>query len=281
MKLTHFLSLALLAALAFTGCSKGDDSASGNTKLEVRLMDGPGDFQQVVLDVRQIEVHLKDENNPDGWQTLPFQAQSINVLEYVNGRSALLVSTDFEPGDLKEIRLLLGADSYVIGRDGQRYDLKTPSGQASGVKLKLDNVTVRADQTFQLLLDFDVAKSIVERGNWRPGNDKKEHYLLKPVIRVLAQELRASLRGTATPAAARPQVLAIRQSITPADTFSTAADAVSGAFQFSGLPSGTYRVELFPTTTAPTGQPAYRVVTRTGITIVNDQVTDLGSIPLQ
>ncbi|QNH62373.1 DUF4382 domain-containing protein [Hymenobacter sediminicola] len=281
MKPTRFLPLVLLAALAFTGCSKDDDSASGNTKLEVRLMDGPGDFQQVVLDVRQIEVHLKDENNPDGWQTLPFQTQSINVLEYVNGRSALLVSTDFEPGDLKEIRLLLGPDSYVIGRDGQRYDLKTPSGQSSGVKLKLDNVTVRADQTFQLLLDFDVAKSIVERGNWNPGNDKKERYLLKPVIRVLAQELRASLRGTATPAAARPQVLAIRQSITPADTFSTAADATSGAFLFSGLPSGTYRVELFPTTTAPTGQPTYRVVTRTGVTIVNDQVTDLGSISLQ
>lgn len=281
MKLTRILPIALLAALAFTGCSKDDDSASGKTKLEVRLMDGPGDFQQVVLDVRQIEVHLQDENNPDGWQTLPFQAQTINVLEYVNGRSALLVSTDFEPGDLKEIRLLLGADSYVIGRDGQRYDLKTPSGQTAGVKLKLDNVTVRPDQTFQLLLDFDVAKSIVERGNWRPGNDKKERYLLKPVIRVLAQELRASLRGTATPAAARPQVLAIRQSITPADTFSTATDAASGAFQFSGLPSGTYRVELFPTTTAPTGQAAYRVVTRTGVTIVNDQVTDLGTIPLQ
>ncbi len=279
MKINRFLPLALLGALSLASCSK--DNESDATKLEVRLMDGPGDFQQVVLDVQKIEIHLKEENNPDGWQLLPFQAQAINVLDYVNGRSALLVSTDFAPGDLKEIRLLLGPNSYVVGRDGQRYDLKTPSGQTSGVKLKLDKATLRERETFQLLLDFDVARSIVERGNWRPGNDKKERYLLKPVIRVLAQELRASLRGTATPAAARPQVLAIRQSITPADTFSTAADATSGAFQFSGLPAGTYRVELFPTTTAPTGQAAYRTATLTSIGVVNDQVKELGSIPLQ
>jgi hypothetical protein len=280
MKLTRFLPFALLGALSLAACSKDDDSSSDATKLEVRLMDGPGDFQQVVLDVQKIDVHLKEENDPDGWNLLPFQPQAINVLDYVNGRSALLVSTDFAPGDLKEIRLLLGPNSYVIARDGQRYDLKTPSGQSSGVKLKLDKASLRERQTFQLLLDFDVAKSIKERGNWRPGQDKKERYILKPVIRVLAQELRASLRGTASPAAARPQVLAIRQSITPADTFSTAADATSGAFQFSGLPAGTYRVELFPTTTAPTGQAAYRNVTVNGVSIVNDQVKELGTIQL-
>jgi hypothetical protein len=94
----------------------------------------------------------------------------------VNGRSALLVDTDFEPGDLKEIRLVLGPNSTVMTRDGQVYDLKTPSGQTSGVKLKLNNATLRERETFQLLLDFDVAKSIVQRGNWRPGNDKKRTF---------------------------------------------------------------------------------------------------------
>lgn len=278
MKLLRFLPFVALALTA--ACSQDNDANSQESKLEVRLMDGPGDFSGVVLDVRQIEVHLKEENDPDGWQLLPFQAQTINVLEYVNGKSALLVSTDFAPGDLKEIRLLLGPDSYVIGRDGQRYDLKTPSGQSSGVKLKLDKATLQARQTYQLLLDFDVARSIVERGNWRPGNDKKERYLLKPVIRVVAQDLRGGLRGTATPATTLPQVLAIRSSITVPDTFSTAADA-SGAFQLSGLPSGTYRVELFPTTTAPSGQAAYHSAVRTGVVVTNDKVTDVGPVSLQ
>ena len=278
MKLTQLLPLAAVAALGLASCSKSDDAAN-SSKLEVRLIDAPGDFQRVVLDVRQIEVHLKDEGNPDGWKMLNFSAQAINVLDYVNGRSALLVSDDFAPGDLKEIRLILGPDSYVVGRDGQQYDLKTPSGQTSGVKLKLEKATLKQRETFQLLLDFDVAKSIVERGNWKPGNDKKERYLLKPVIRVVAQDLRGGISGTVSPAAARPQILAIRSSILGPDTVSTSAD-VSGAYQIAGLPAGTYRVEYFPSTTAPTGQPAYRNVVRTGITVLNDQVSPLGNTSL-
>jgi len=278
MKITRLLPLAALTMLGLAGCSKSDDAAN-TSKLEVRLMDAPGDFQSVVLDVRQIEVHLKEEKDPDGWKMLNFSPQAINVLDYVNGRSALLVSDDFAPGDLKEIRLILGPDSYVVGRDAQRYDLKTPSGQTSGVKLKLEKATLKQRETFQLLLDFDVAKSIVERGNWKPGNDQKERYLLKPVIRVVAQDLRGGISGTVSPAASRPQILAIRSSILGPDTVSTSADA-SGAYQIGGLPAGAYRVEYFPSTTAPTGQPAYRNVVRTGITVVNDQVTTLGTTSL-
>ncbi|MDB5235572.1 MAG: hypothetical protein JWR44_2565 [Hymenobacter sp.] len=280
MNIACSFPLACVAALALVaGCSKSDDTSANSSKLEVRLTDAPGDFQRVVLDVRQVEVHLKEENDPDGWKTLGFTPQEIDVLQYVNGKSALLVSDDFAPGDLKEIRLILGPNSYVIGRDGQRYDLKTPSGQTSGVKLKLEKASLRARETFQLLLDFDVAKSIVERGNWNPSKDKKERYLLKPVIRVVAQDLRAGIRGIVTPAAALPQILAIRQSILGADTVSTSADA-SGAFQLTGLAAGTYQVQYFPSTTAPAGQSAYRNVIRTGVVVTNDQVTDLGTTPL-
>ncbi len=281
MKNYSLLGLAGAAVLGLAGCSKNssDDAGTNSAKLEVRLVDAPGDFHAVVLDVRQVEVHLKDENNPDGWQTLAFTPQAVNVLDYVNGKSALLVNTDFAPGDLKEIRLILGPNSYVTGTDDQRYDLKTPSGQTSGVKLKLDKATLRQRETFQLVLDFNVAKSIVERGSWKHGNDKKERYLLKPVVRVLAQDVKGGLRGTVAPAPSRPQVLAIRSSIVGPDTVSTFADA-SGAYQLGALPAGTYQVQFFPTTTAPAGEPAYRNVVRTGITVANDQVTDLGATPL-
>jgi hypothetical protein len=282
MKVTRLLPFACAVLLGLAGCSKDSSSETANSsKLEVRLIDGPGDFRSVVLDVRQVEVHLKEEKDPDGWQMLGFTPQAVNVLDYVNGRSALLVSEDFAPGDLKEIRLILGPNSYVVGRDGQQYDLKTPSGQTSGVKLKLEKATLVARQTYQLVLDFDVAKSIVERGNWKPGNDKKERYLLKPVIRVVAQDVRGGLRGTVTPAAALPQVLAIRTTgLFAPDTVSTYADA-SGAYLINGLAAGTYRVEIFPSTTAPVGQSAYQNKVRTGVVIANDQVTDLGSVSVQ
>jgi len=272
----RLLTLASAALLSLSSCSKNstEEASAGAAKLEVRLTDAPGNFKAVVLDVQQVEVHLKDENDPSGWQTLAFTPQTVNVLDYVNGKSALLVSTDFAPGNLKEVRLILGQNSYVVGTDGEAYALKTPSGQTSGVKLKLTNVTLAAGSTYQLVLDFDVAKSIVERGNWKAGNDKKERYLLKPVIRLVAQRLQGGLRGTVTPAVARPQVLAIRSSITGPDTVSTFADA-SGAFQLNGLPAGTYQVQYFPTVAAPAGQLAYKNVVLNGITVTNDKVTEI------
>ncbi|OGX80923.1 DUF4382 domain-containing protein [Hymenobacter glacialis] len=277
MSFNRLFPFACFALLGLASCSKESDSnGAESSKLEVRLMDAPGDFRSVVLDVRQIEVHLKKEKDAEKLRLLTFTPQAINVLDYVNGKSALLVSEDFAPGDLDEVRLLLGPNSYVIGRDGQRYDLKTPSGQSSGVKLKLDKASLRERETFQLLLDFDVAKSIKERGNWKSGDDKKERYLLKPVIRVVAQDLRAGIRGTVSPAAALPQILAIRSTVLGPDTVSTSADA-SGAYQINGLAAGTYRVEFFPSTTAPTTLPAYRNNVRTGVVVTNDNVTDLGT----
>ncbi|GAB2945023.1 hypothetical protein GCM10027048_07460 [Hymenobacter coalescens] len=280
MKTTFtFLTSALaLGALLSLGSCGNDDDKSGDAKLQIRLTDAPGDFQRVNLDVQRIEVHTKPENDPDGWSVLPFTAQNINVLEYVNGRSALLVDTDFEPGDLQEIRLVLGPNNSVVTRGGQQFALKTPSGQTSGVKLKLQNVNLAARETYQLLLDFDVAKSIVERGN---GNNPNERYLLKPVIRVVAQDLNGAIRGTVSPAAALPQVLAIRTSITPRpDTFSTMADA-GGAYQLLSLPAGTYTVKYFPTGTAPTGQAAYREATVTGVTVTNNATKVIDNVTLQ
>jgi hypothetical protein len=87
MKITRYLPVALMAALALSSCA----DKSSDTKLQIRMTDAPGDFQKVSLDVRQIEVHLKDEQSADGWELLPFTPQMLNILDYVNGRSALLV----------------------------------------------------------------------------------------------------------------------------------------------------------------------------------------------
>lgn len=85
--------------------------------------------------------------------------------------------------------------------------------------------------------------------------------------------------GTVSPVAARPHILAIRSSSIVPDTVTTSTDAL-GACQLGGLPAGTHRVEYFPSTTAPAGQPAYGIVVRTGITVVNDQLTPLGNTSL-
>ena len=46
------------------------------------------------------------------------------------------------------------------------------------------------------------------------------------------------------------------------------------------MAAGTYQVQFFPSTVAPTGQNAYRNVTRTGFVVTNDKVTDVTTTPL-
>jgi hypothetical protein len=265
MKITRFLPFVAAALLGLVSCSKSEDSSAGMSKFEVRLTDAPGDYRAVNLDVQQVQVHVSDDDKEEGWQSLGLIRPGIyNAMDYTNGNSALLTSADFPAGKISQIRLILGSNNTLTLRDGTVVPLKTPSGQQSGVKLKIDAVLVR-DVTYQLVLDFDVAKSIVARGNGQ--------YNLKPVIRTVTTAVAGGIRGTVTPAAAQPLVLAIRTSVTPNDTLSTTADA-AGGFLIRAVPAGTYRVEFLTAL-------SYRNVTRTGVNVTNDQITDLGSVSVQ
>jgi hypothetical protein len=131
MKIMRFLPLAAAALLSLAGCSKSDDSSTGMSKFEVRLTDAPGDYKAVKLDVRQVQVHVSDDDKEEGWQSLNLIRPGIyNVMDYTNGNSALLTSADFPAGKISQIRLILGPDNKLVLRNGQEVDLKTPSGSS-------------------------------------------------------------------------------------------------------------------------------------------------------
>jgi hypothetical protein len=265
MNITRLFPFACAALLGLAGCSKNDSSEAGMSKFEVRLTDAPGDYAAVNLNVQQVQIHVSDDNDEAGWQSLPLIRPGMyNIMDFTNGNSALLTSADFPAGKISQIRLVLGPGNTLTLRNGQVVPLNTPSAPQSGLKLKIDAVLTR-DVTYQLLLDFDVAKSIVARGNGQ--------YNLKPVIRTITTAVAGGIRGVVTPAAARPVVMAIRTSVSPNDTLSTTAD-VAGAFIIRSMPAGTYRVEF------KTASP-YRDATRASVTVTNDQITDLGSVSLQ
>lgn len=267
MKNPSILALVAVAALALAGCSKDRDkkNGAGPATMEVRLIDAPGDYQAVNIDVRNVQIHVSDDNDPSGWQELPLIRPGIyNLLDFVNGNSALLTSAQFPAGKVSQIRLVLGPDNTVVTRDEEVYPLKVPSGAESGLKLKI-NAELVADVTYQLVLDFDVAKSVKDKG----GSNKNEKFKLKPTIRVVTTAIAGGIRGTVTPAVARPNVMAIRTSA-PIDTFSTYPDA-TGAFLLRGVPSGVYRVEF--SAAAP-----YHDKVRSNVAVPNDRVVDLGSI---
>jgi len=155
--------------IAFIACNKGDSKDS--VTLNIRLTDGPGDYQQVNVDIQ--EVRIKSANDTAQWITLNTNAGIYNLLDFQNGVDTLL-ATGMVPSDmLKEVRFILGDDNSVMV-DSVIHPLTTPSAQQSGLKIKIDKSLNLDINT--LVLDFDAEQSIVETGN---GG-----YILKPVIKI-------------------------------------------------------------------------------------------------
>jgi len=247
-----FLFTAILSLLFFA-CKKNNNNSS-TAHVTVKLTDAPGAFDAVILNVKSVVVVT---NN--GEHTLNVNGGPIDILRFRLGKDTVLADQDIPAGTIQQVRLVLNDSGNRVIIGGISYDLTTPSGQTSGVKLNVhDNLT--AGIAYTMLLDFDAARSIVLTGNGK--------YILKPVIRAIPQAVSGALTGTVSPAAASPKVYAIMGT----DTLGTVADA-TGKFYFPGLAAGTYNVQFVPVS-------PYAVKTVTGITVVNGAVKDMGTVTI-
>ncbi|MEZ4963744.1 MAG: DUF4382 domain-containing protein [Saprospiraceae bacterium] len=166
-----FSILLAFTLIAFFACSKDDDSNADKVTLNIRLTDGPGDYQQVNVDIQ--EIRIKTTNDTAQWVTLNTNAGIYNLLDFQNGVDTLLATGSMSTDTLKEVRFILGNDNTVMV-DSVLYDMDTPSAQESGLKVKVNkhlNLDINT-----LVLDFDAEQSVLETGNGA--------YKLKPVIKV-------------------------------------------------------------------------------------------------
>lgn len=259
MKKKYFFPLMLWAAIGLGACEKKEASS---TRLQVRLTDSPGDYAEVNVDVRAVQIHASETAGEEGWTTLSQINPGVyNLLDFANGRDTLLASADLPSGHISQIRLVLGNQNSVrLKGQTQRIPLKTPSGQSSGLKVKI-NADLRQDVTYVVLLDFDAARSVVKRGN---GD-----YNLKPVIRTLTEAVAGGIKGTVTPAAAKPGIYVISAT---QDTIGGYADD-QGRFLIKGVPAGTYTVKFY--SADPAGNK-----TLTSVSVSNDRIQELGTVDL-
>ena len=226
MGITRFFITGILLLAILSGCSKTDISP-GSVQLNFNLIDAPGDFQEVNIDI----VSVKIIHN-DSIIELETNQGIYNLLEFVNGKDTLLVADEIPAGHLSQVRLVLGENNSVMV-DSVLYDMKTPSAQQSGLKLNVHQEFVPGIQ-YEFTIDFDVDKSIVVTGNGK--------YNLKPVIRVFTEAITGSISGIVMPLDARPLIRAIGQD----DTVSTYTDTLSGAFMVRGLSAGSYQLDILP-----------------------------------
>lgn len=145
-----------LALLGLYACKKDSDQ----TTLRIRLTDGPGDFQQVNVDIREIRVKLSHDSSD--WLLLPTNAGVYNLLDFQNGIDTLLAIGPVPVAKLQEVRFVLGPNNSVMV-DSIVYPLSTPSAQESGLKIKINKELALDVNTF--VLDFDAAQSVKVQGN--------------------------------------------------------------------------------------------------------------------
>ncbi len=172
MKLYPLALTALLVSLLVWACKKDETPNPGSTTtLNIHLTDGPGDYQQVNVDVREVRIKMADDTSQ--WVLLNTNQGIYNLLDFQNGIDTIIASGPVPVDVLKEVRLVLGPDNTVM-KDSVLHDLDTPSAEQSGLKIKIDkSLGLNLDS---LTLDFDAEKSIVVTGNGK--------FILKPVIKV-------------------------------------------------------------------------------------------------
>ena len=146
------------------------------------------DFQAVYVTISQVAVH----RDGGDWDIVSSLNKTVNLFDLVNGVRQDLGLATLTSGSYTQLRLILSPTpdgsinilsqghpfgNYFIDNSGVSQELKVPSGFQSGIKV-VKGFDINANQTTELVLDFNAAKSIVKAG-------ASGKWLLKPTIKVL------------------------------------------------------------------------------------------------
>ena len=258
--------LPLLAAAALGACDGGTDS--GSSRVSIRLVDAPGDFKEVKVQIT--ELYLQGESESDstsGRLTLATDTTTyFDLLTLVGGASADLVKDAVIPaGTYSQLRVRVG-DAYVVTSDGKVYatpgarlpagmtatgtiNLTSGKSRASGYKIRFPGPGLTVDGDSRIVaLDFDVARSFGHVAG------KSGQVILNPHFTVSQVQLSGSISGLITPAAgvtfpacggAATDVTHFTATATGPTTLSAKAQADS-RYKMAYVAPGTYTMGVAP-----------------------------------
>ena len=154
---------ALVCLVLFFGCGSGGDSITSNTEsstnsgtgtLSISLTDASTiNYLAIYVTIDEVRVHKYGSPAGNmGWVTVATPKQTYNLIQLVNGLTAILGEREIEAATYSQIRLMIGRvpesatnvlgephpyANYIILNDGENTiePLKIPSGFRSGIKL--------------------------------------------------------------------------------------------------------------------------------------------------
>jgi len=199
------LFLFILMITACGGGSGGSSSLSGETgTLYLSLTDATTDeYQAVYVTIKEVWVHMGgNEKKDSNWEVVASPDETYNLLDLVNGVREELGISDLPVGHYTQMRLIIGDKpdngfnfmgekhpyaNYIIDGSDDYHELKIPSGLQTGIKI-VNGFDINANETTELILDFDASRSVVMAGN-------SGQWLLKPTIKVLETDNYSIIRG--------------------------------------------------------------------------------------
>jgi hypothetical protein len=169
--LKYFALITAVTTISIISCKKDDN----NSTLQVRMTDGPTNLAEVNVDIKEISVKFSDDtSSTNGWMSMSTHAGVYNLLGLQNGVDTLLATLVVPQDMVKEIRFVLGPNNSIKDTLGVVYPLTIPSGEESGLKIKVNKKLSASLET--LLIDFDAALSVYKTGTGE--------YKLKPVLKI-------------------------------------------------------------------------------------------------
>jgi hypothetical protein len=189
---TWLLIILGLVLLVFVACGGGSSSTRSQGEkgdVYVTMTDAATDeYNAVYVTVAELQAFNKEV----GWRTIASPNETVNLLELVNGVQKGLGQAKIDTGAYTQLRLILNETpdnglnilnenhpfgNYIIDTENKYHRLKIPSAYRTGINID-HGFSLQPDKAIELVLDFDVSKSVVRAG-------QKVMSLLKPMIKVL------------------------------------------------------------------------------------------------
>lgn len=238
-----FLLASLSILMLFYSCAE-DNPTTGNLKIQITDAPFPHDMvDEANITISKVEIRKSDGKEGESpFMVLSDEERTINLLDLTNGLTETLVDIEVPVGSYNLVRLYI-KEASVLLTDGRTFNLKVPSGSQTGIKVFVKpEIRVIGGLSEDLLLDVDVSKSFVPRGNLNSVSGINGFHF-KPVIKAANLSTSGSLIGVVTDTISNA-LEGVQISVYAADTLNTTTFTDSlGNYMVLGLLAGNYEIE--------------------------------------
>jgi len=228
------LAVTVLITFLLLSCKKESSQNVNKQKVSIYLTDNPVNFQAVNINIQKVEVKVEVDSagvEHEFWDSLIIRPGIYNILNFRNGVDTLFAQGYITKGEIKKIRITLGAGNSVMV-DSVTYPLTLKKPQ---VIIDVDDISVINPGDIKLNLDFDACGSIIKISN--------NQFELQPRIRTFSDDHDGRIEGVVIPREAGAIV-----SVTFGNQTLLALPEHDGKFKIRGIKAGT--VDLIVNATA-------------------------------